>query len=131
MYSRTSRWALLFRWVPEEDHKDEADSTDGQVDVETPTPSGTAREASADQGAHNRCNTKHHAEETLKGRPAVQGDHRDHDQHAAGEDTGRSHASNGTTNDEYSGAWCRAADGGANLEDDNADQKDPIDGEFC
>ena len=71
MYGKASRCALLFRRVPKEDHEDKANSTDGQVDVETPTPCGTAREGSADQGAHNRRDTEHHAEETLKGRPAV------------------------------------------------------------
>jgi len=120
------RRVVLLGWRPKEDHEDERDKPDGKVDVETPTPRGSVGEATTDQRAHDGGETEHQAEQALECGSLVQGNHGNHDQHAAREDAGGCQTSNGPSDDEHDGALSSAANSRAGLKDHHADKKDPI-----
>lgn len=100
-----------------------------QVDVEAPPPGDLGSEGPAEQRADDGRQAEDGAEEALVQRPLVQGHRVDDDDDDAGHDAGGPEPGDGPTDDEGDGARRRAADGGADLEEEDGGKEAGLDAE--
>lgn len=100
-----------------------------QVDVEAPPPGDLGSEGSTEQRADDGRQAEDGAEEALVQRPLVQRHRVDDDDDHTRHDAGGPQPGNRPTDDEGDGARRRAADGGADLEEEDGGKEAGLDTE--
>lgn len=119
---------VLVRDGETEDEQDNRnrDTTDGQVNVEAPSPRDAVGEHTTKQGSSNTGNTPDHTEAAKNEGSLGEGDgHGDNDK-STGEDTRNADSCNGSANDQDGTRGGDTADEGTNFEDENSSQKGPF-----
>lgn len=114
----------------EEDEDDEGrDTTDGEVDVEAPSPRDVIGKGAADEGTDDTGDSVGGADDAGEGGSLLRGRGEGDDGVGAGAETGGSHAGDGAAGDEGLGVGGGAADDGAELEDEDGDEEGCLEGE--
>jgi hypothetical protein len=108
----------------EEDEDDDGrDTSDGKIDVETPSPRDVIGESTTQERADNTGDTVGSTDDTSESRPSLGRSREADDGISSSTETGTTNASNGTAGDEGFGIGSGATDDGAELEDENGDNE--------
>lgn len=114
----------------EEDEDDErGDTTDGEVDVEAPSPRDVIGKGAADEGTDDTGDSVGGADDAGKGGSLLRGRGEGDDCVGAGAETGSSHAGDGAAGNEGLSVGGGAADDGAEFEDEDGDKEGCLEGE--
>lgn len=111
------------RSLEEDEDDDSRDTSDGKVDVETPSPRDVIGESTTQERTDNTGDTVGSTDDTGKSRSFLGRSREPDDGVSSGTETGTTNAGDGTAGDEGFGIGSGATDDGAELEDENGDDE--------
>ncbi len=115
-------FVLAGRRCEEQGNTEDCDSTDGQIDVETPAPRNLVSEGTTHERSRNGCEPVHSTNNPSVDRSLVERYSVCDDDEGAGEYAGRAYASDGATDNESNGCRGSAANNTTNFKDEDSRQ---------